>query len=172
MGIGIAGGSMLGASGGALAHLKRGYLAGLLLCALALVATAAAPSFAIALPLFALVGIGNGVALVYERLLLQTTIADDMVGRVFGVKNALVSWSFAIAFLSAGAVASLLGPRPVFALAGAGALVAWMLASVALRQTWTEEPSVAAPAEAQLPQLVPAQAEAELSRFMRVEATA
>jgi MFS family permease len=155
MGVGISAGSLLGSSGGAVDALKRRYLGGLLLCGAALAATGIAPGFAVALPAFAAVGVGNGLALVYERLLLQTVVPDELLGRVFGVKNALVSWSFAIAFVSAGGLAALVGPRALFILAGAGTLAAWAVASVALREAWTARPaterapvSERAPAEA------------------------
>ena len=83
-----------------------------------------------------------------ERLLLQRTVPDDLVGRVFGVKNAMVSWSFAISFLSAGAIASAFGVRTLFIVCGVGALGAWAAAAVALRSTWTPEAAPAAPAPA------------------------
>ena len=91
MGIGIVAGSLYRGGKGPLPTLKRRYLAGILLGGGGLVAASAAPSFAIAMVAFAAVGVGNGVALLYERVLLQTTIPDDLLGRVFGVKNALVS---------------------------------------------------------------------------------
>jgi MFS family permease len=146
MGIGIAGGSLLGARGSELAVLKRGYLTGLILAAVALVLAGVAPSYLFALPVFALAGIGNGVALVNERLLLQRTVPDELVGRVFGVKNAMVAWSFAISFLSAGAIASALGVRTLFIVCGIGAFGAWAAAALALRRTWEPEASISAPA--------------------------
>jgi MFS family permease len=143
MGVGISVGSLLGSSGGAVDVLKRRYLGGLLLCGAALAASGIAPTFAVALPAFAAAGLGNGVALVYERLLLQTVVPDALLGRVFGVKNALVSWSFAVAFVSAGGLAALLGPRALFILAGAGTVAAWAAAGVALRGAWSAQPEIA-----------------------------
>ncbi|HEX8741805.1 MAG TPA: MFS transporter [Thermoleophilaceae bacterium] len=148
MGLGVAGGTLLGAEGGVPARLKRRYLAGLLLVAGALLACGAAPSFLVALPAFTALGIGNGLAVVHERLLLQSTLSDDVMGRVFGLRSSLVAFAFGGSFLLAGAAAALLGPRPLFLLAGAGALVAWSAASVALRGAWRE---AAAPAAAEVP---------------------
>ena len=146
MGVGISVGSLLGSSGGGVEALKRRYLAGLLLCGGALALSGAAPTFAVAVPAFAAVGVGNGVALVHERLLLQTVVPDALLGRVFGVKNALVSWSFALAFVSAGGLAALVGPRALFALAGAGTLAAYAFSAIALRGAWQAEPETLEPA--------------------------
>jgi MFS family permease len=139
MGLGVAGGTLLGAEGGALPVLKRRYLWGILVCAGGLLACGLAPSFAVALPAFLALGVGNGLAVVHERLLLQSTLSDEIMGRVFGLRSAMVSFGFGGAFLLAGGAAALLGPRPLFVLAAAGALVAWLAASFALRATWNEE---------------------------------
>ena len=53
-------------------------------------------------PAFALAGIGNGLLLVYERLLIQTTVDDSLMARVFGVRAGVSAWAFALAFLAAG----------------------------------------------------------------------
>jgi MFS family permease len=142
MGLGVAGGTLLGAEGGAPAILKRRYLRGLFLCAVGLFACAVAPSFLVALPAFAALGVGNGLAVVHERLLLQSTIPDEIMGRVFGLRSSLVSFAFGGAFLFAGGAAALLGPRPLFLLAAAGGLVAWAAASFVLRATWNERTAV------------------------------
>jgi MFS family permease len=75
-----------------------------------------------------------------QWLLLQTVVPDGQLGRVFGMSKSLASWGMVGAFFAGGALASLLGARWLFILAGAGALVAWSLASAALRGHWTEEP--------------------------------
>ena len=134
MGGGIAVGSLLGSRGGSAARLRVRYLAGVAVCALALLGIAVAPSLVLALPGFFVLGLGNGVALAHENLILQTTVADGLLGRVFGARNALASAAFVVAFLSAGAFASAVGPRPLFAVAGTGVLLAWALAVLALRR--------------------------------------
>jgi hypothetical protein len=50
---------------------------------------------------------------------------------VFGLKHAVVSWAFAVAFASGGAATAALGPRGVFAAVAAG-LVLTALAARAL----------------------------------------
>lgn len=84
----------------------------------------------------------------HERLLLQTTVPDERLGRVFGVKSALVSWTFAASFLSGGALLALLGPRALFLVAGCGAAAAAALAAHALRDRWTAPVPAAEPAPA------------------------
>jgi Transmembrane secretion effector len=143
MGVGIVLGSLYRGGRGPLPVLKRRYLAGILLGGGGLIAAGTAPAYPIALVAFAAVGVGNGVALLHERVLLQTTIADELLGRVFGVKNALVSWSFALSFLSAGALAAALGARAVLVIAGVGALAAWAVAARALRGVWCAGPGEA-----------------------------
>ena len=72
---------------------------------------------------------------------------DSEVLSVFGIKDALLSGAFGVAFLTAGALVSLLGTRELIALAGAGALVVWLAAVLLLRRSWPAD--VPAPAQAQ-----------------------
>jgi MFS family permease len=141
MGAGIAVGSLLGCSGGAIDKLKRNFLRGLWLCGAAVIVAGLAPSFPVALVAFAAMGIGNGAVLSYEGVLLQTVVPDHMLGRLFGVKNALMSWCFGAAFLSGGAIAASLGPRAVFVIAGAGTLSACWFGTLKLRAAWTQPAS-------------------------------
>ena len=146
-GIGFVGGSLSGSRGGAPATLKRRFLGGLALVGAGFVACAAAPSFATAIPAFALAGVGNGLMLVYERLLIQTTVPDALMARVFGAKDGLTAWSFGAAFLAAGGLIEAFGVRTVLLIAGIGGLVVWGVSAVALRHAWEEgdpEDSVAA----------------------------
>ena len=63
----------------------------------------------------------------------------NLLGRVFGIKDALTSAAFGIAFLTAGALVSLLGVRELLAVAGAGALFVWAAAALVLRRSWPAE---------------------------------
>ena len=141
-GAGIVIGSALGARAGTLADQRRRYLAGILLLALALLGLSVTPSFAIACPVVVLVGVGNGLVLVYGRVLIQRIVPEDLLGRVFGIKDALTSAAFGIAFLTAGVLASAFGTRVLLVVAGAGALVVWIAASVLLRRSWRAEAPV------------------------------
>jgi MFS family permease len=138
-GLGVIVGSLAGARGGNLAHLKRHYLTGLFVVGLGFLATGLAPVYGVALVTFWLGGLGNGLVVVHERLLLQRVVGDSIMARVFAVKNTLTSWAFAAAFLLAGGIASAVGPRPLFVLAGGGAIAVWAVAATALRRTWTVE---------------------------------
>jgi MFS family permease len=142
-GFGFIIGSLAGSAGGQPPHLKRRYLAGVFIMGAGFLTSGLAPALAIALATFALAGIGNGMLLVYERLLVQTTVDDAVMGRIFGVKDALTAWAFGIAFLSAGALIDLLGTRGLLVLSGVGAFVICAVAAVALRHAFV--PSVGTP---------------------------
>jgi MFS family permease len=135
-GVGFAVGSLTGSKGGEAPWLKRRYLQGLLLMGVGDLAAGAAVNVWPALPAFALAGFGNGLFLVHERLLFQTQVPNRLQGRVFAVSDAVVAWGFAAAFLSAGALAAAIGPRPVVLLAGVGGMANAIIAALALRTHW------------------------------------
>lgn len=132
-GASVALGSLAGSRGGATIELARNYTAGILLVAVGVLASAAVPVFAVALATFAVAGLGNGLVLVHERLLLQRTVPDHMLARMFSVKETLTAWAFSISFVCGGAVASVLGTRELFVVAGGGALVVWAWTAIVLR---------------------------------------
>jgi MFS family permease len=144
-GAGIVIGSALGARAGSLAEQRRRYLAGILLLGTALLALSVTPRFLIACPVVVLVGAGNGLVLVYGRVLLQQIVPERLLGRVFGIKDAALSGAFGIAFVTAGALVSLLGTRSLLLIAGAGAAAVWAGAALLLRRSWPAE--LPAPAE-------------------------
>jgi MFS family permease len=140
-GLGFVAGSLSGSRGGEAAALKRRFLGGLALVGAGFVACGIAPDFAVAIPAFALAGVGNGLLLVYERLLIQTTVDDSVMARAFGVRDGLSGWAFAAAFLAAGGLIELLGVRTVLVVAGLGGLLVWGLSSIALRHAWEPGPT-------------------------------
>jgi MFS family permease len=140
-GLGFVAGSLSGSRGGDAPVLKRRFLGGLALVGAGFVACGLAPGLAAALPAFALAGIGNGITLVYERLLIQTTVEDGVMARAFGVRDGLSAWAFSAAFLVAGGLVEALGVRTVLVAAGVGGLVVWALSTVALRNAWEASPS-------------------------------
>ena len=144
-GLGFVTGSLSGSRGGEPAVLKKRFLGGLALVGAGFLACSIAPVFAAALPAFAIAGIGNGVLLVYERLLIQTTVDDALMARVFGVRDGLSAWAFAAAFLAAGGLIEAFGVRAVLAIAGGSALLVWGVSRVALRHAW-EATSTSQPA--------------------------
>jgi MFS family permease len=136
-GLGFVCGSLSGSQGGEPADLKRRWLIGLAVVSVGFVACGAAPSLLVATLAFALAGVGNGLILVYERLLIQVTVPDRLMGRVFGVKDGLTAWAFAAAFLSAGGLVEAFGARALIVVAGVGGLVVWLGARFTLRNAWT-----------------------------------
>jgi MFS family permease len=139
-GFGFVAGSLSGSRGGAAAVLKRRFLGGLGLVGAGFIACGLAPSFVVAVPAFALTGVGNGLLLVYERLLIQTTVPDTVMARIFGAKDGVTAWAFAIAFVVAGGLIEALGVRVLLLVAGAGGLLVWALSTLALRRVWEEDP--------------------------------
>jgi MFS family permease len=137
-GLGFIAGSLVGSKGGAAPLLKRRYLGGLLVLGVAFAATGVADSFVVAAMTFTLAGVGNGLVLVYERLLIQTSVADGLVGRVFGIRDSMSAWAFAIAFLMGGALLEALGPSELILIAGGIGVVAWAVSAFALRREWPE----------------------------------
>jgi MFS family permease len=132
-GLGFVAGSLAGASGGDPTYVRRRFGAGLIVMGFGLLASGLAPTYVVALATFGLAGFGNGMVLVYERLLIQTGVRDAMLARVFGIKDALASWAFVLAFASAGALISLFGTRAVIASAGLAGMAVGVLATAALQ---------------------------------------
>ena len=136
LGAGIVIGSSLGARAGNLFDQRRRYLFGIALMGAALLALSVITEFAIACPVALLYGIGNGLVLVYGRVLIQSIVPEGLLGRVFGIKDALLSGAFGVAFLTAGTLVSLIGVRELLFVAGVGALLVWCAAAVLLRRSW------------------------------------
>jgi MFS family permease len=138
-GVGFIVGSLRGASGGEPPLLKRRYLQGLLAAGVALIATGLIDSYELAAVTFAFAGYANGLLLVYERLLIQATVADALVGRVFGVKDALTAWAFGVAFIAGGALVEEVGVQDLILAAGALAVAVFLVTSLLLRGEWTDD---------------------------------
>ena len=143
-GAGIVIGSALGARPASLGEQRRRYLAGMLMVGAALVGLSVAPGFGVACVAVLLVGVGNGLVLVYGRVLVQRIVPAALLGRVFGIKDSLISAAFGIAFLAAGALIELIGVREVLTIAGAGTIAVWATAALLLRRSWPAEAPAAA----------------------------
>jgi MFS family permease len=138
-GIGFIGGSLGGARGGPVPLLRRRYLSGLLLAALGTGASGLAPSAIVAGICFVGAGYGAGLLLVHERLLIQALVPDALGGRIFGMRDALTAWAWAIAFVVAPLLLTSIGTRTTVVAAGAGALAVWVVALVLLRPIATAD---------------------------------
>lgn len=137
-GAGFVVGSLSGSKGGVAPKLKRRFLVGGVVLGAGFVATALTGSFYVALATFAVAGFGNGLLVVYERLLIQHTFPDNMVARVFGIRDALTAWAFALAFLAAGALVDEIGASDVIGLGGLICLAITAVTALALRSRWTD----------------------------------
>ncbi len=134
-GVGIAAGSIAGGAGGAPATLRSRYLLGLFIIGFGFFISGLAPGIEILLLTFAVTGFGNGLMLVYERLIVQELVPDRLTARIFGVKDALTAWAFALSFLAAGGLVSLFGARAVVISAGAAVIVVSTVVAVKLRRS-------------------------------------
>jgi len=150
-GLGVVAGSLAGAGSSDPHLLKRRYLIGIGVTGVGFLAAAVAPGIALAMVGFAVAGVGNGLLLVHERLLVQVTVGEDLLGRVFGLRDTLDAWAWTLAFASAGLLLVTLDTRLVLGLAGAGVCAVAVASAWVLRNAWTEP--VATDLEP-LPQLV------------------
>jgi MFS family permease len=134
-GCGLVSGSLLGASDTDEDGLRRRYLLGLVLLGAGLVGSSVAPVVGVGMATFALSGLGNGLFVVSDRVLLQRLVPERFHGRTFGLLDAVESWGFGAALIAGGALASAYGGRTTFALAGVGTLLVWLTAARVLRRT-------------------------------------
>ena len=132
MSIGIFAGSLLAARGENPDLGRRLYLGGIALCAAGMAACALAPVLAVAVVAFMVIGLGNGLALVSEGVLIQQVIPDEIKGRVFGLKSAMISGAFLVAYFGGGLLVAAIGARGTFALIAAGSLLVCLVARVVL----------------------------------------
>jgi MFS family permease len=152
-GIGFIGGSLSGSRGGELKLLKRRYLLGSLLMGGGFLASGLAPTLAVAVLSFIAAGYGNGLLLVYERLLVQALVPDALSGRIFGIRDAITAWAFAGGFLLGPLLLTALGTRLMISIAGACGVLVALVSIFGLRHMWVapaEEEELAAGAGADL----------------------
>lgn len=133
-GLGFIVGSLAGSKGGSPYLLRKRFLQGVVLMGLGFLLSGLAPTFGLALLTFTLAGFGNGLLLVHERVIVQETVPDRLLGRAFGVKDALASWAFGSAFFAAGGLLTAIDSRQLILAAGAGGLVIAAGCALALRR--------------------------------------
>jgi MFS family permease len=132
MGSGITIGSVFAGRGGDPAAGRRQYLGGIALCAAGMAGCALATSVPMALVAFLVLGLGNGLALVSENVLLQQVVPDEIKGRVFGMKGSMISGAFLVAYFGGGLLLAATGPRTMFLVIAIGSLLVWAAARSAL----------------------------------------
>jgi MFS family permease len=134
-GAGFIAGTLSGAGGGQLSVLRRRYLTGAFLMAIGFAASGLAPLVATAVVTFLAAGYGNGMLLIYERLLIQALVPDALAGRIFGIRDAITAWAFAFGFLAGPLLLDLVGTRAMVTVAGVCGLIVWLATTVALRRS-------------------------------------
>lgn len=132
MGTGVTVGALGGMRAGDQPAWVRRYICGLALMGTTLMAVGLVPLLELAVVAFFFCGLGNGLALTHERLLLVGVVPQRLHGRVFAVKRSAVAWAFSASFLTSGALSASLGASNTLALAGGGALAAFGLAVISL----------------------------------------
>ena len=134
-GFGFIAGTLSGSKGGEVSLLRRRYLLGALLMAAGFAASGVAPSVAAAVITFLAAGYGNGMLLIYERLLIQALVPDGLRGRIFGIRDAITAWAFALGFLAGPLLIEAVGTRAMVTAAGTFGLIVWLSTAIALRRS-------------------------------------
>jgi MFS family permease len=131
-GCGLIAGSLLGARDDGEDAVRRRFLVAMALMVAGLAGSAFAPIIGVAMLSFAVTGAGNGLFILSDRVLLQRMVPARLHGRAFGVLDAVEAWGFGGAVLGGGLLASTVGGRVTFAVAGAGLLIVLLAAMRAL----------------------------------------
>jgi MFS family permease len=134
IGLGLAVGSLLAGTWVERRSVGSVYAASILLQAIGIGLAGAMPNVWAALPCFVLSGIGNGVAVVCNSLLVQRGASDEVRGRVFTVIMSVNYAAYGIAVLAAGPLTDSYGPRWVYGVVGLVLLFASLIAYVLGRE--------------------------------------
>jgi MFS family permease len=118
MGGGLVGGGIV--LGGMATRIPKGpsIIAAFTALGVAMVALAATQNLPLALILAVAVGLANVTFVVPSQTLFQQRTPDEMLGRVVAIRLAVVNGVLALAMVSSGALAQLVGLRPVIAACG------------------------------------------------------
>jgi MFS family permease len=108
-------------------NLSLFYVLSIFVSALALAATGLSPMFVVALGALTIAGIANGVDDVTANTILQESVPEAFLGRVFAVRFFGFSAGEVLAYGVGGAIVDLTGPRYTYLLAGAATATAGLL---------------------------------------------
>ena len=86
------------------------------------VATGLAPVLAVAVVTQLVAGAGNATENIGYDTVVQNVVPRELLGRVFGTVGTAAQLGSAVAYAGGGPLVSLVGPRAVFAIGGAGTL--------------------------------------------------
>ena len=117
-GCGIVAGSLAAARTRTLPLLRARFLLGVAVVGAAGVLAGAAPVLVVALVAFFAGGFGNAFVVVHLRMVVQRVASPDMLARTYAAIDGTTAWGFAIAFLGAGSLLELIGPRALFIASG------------------------------------------------------
>jgi MFS family permease len=118
MGAGLVGGGIV--LGGMATRIPKGpsIIAAFTALGVAMVALAATQNLPLALILAVAIGLANVTFVVPSQTLFQQRTPDEMLGRVVAIRLAVVNGVLAVAMVTSGALAQLVGLRPVIAACG------------------------------------------------------
>lgn len=143
-GTGMVAGSWINARAGSdVSVLRRRWLIGIALSGLAMAVAAIAPTLGLALVAFMLIGLGENMLVGPEMRLIQELVGEQLLGRVFGVKDVLENLGFVTAFIGAGALLTLAGVRVVFVVAGLVTVGLAVFGALRFRAGGAREPALA-----------------------------
>jgi MFS family permease len=119
------------------ATARNYYPVALMVTAVGCVGSGLAQSMVLAAATFALTGVACSMSINMRTIVLQYSTPGQYLGRIFGLKDAIVSGAFCCGFLLAGATVSLFGTRESFFLAAGGLFlsgaISWALHPVSPR---------------------------------------
>jgi MFS family permease len=123
---------------------RQVYLAGVLAMALELIACSLLRSPALIMLSLFVGGLGNGAALVHDRLLLAASAPESLHGRLFSLQRMCIAAAFTASFVGAGALITILGVRPTLLVAGVGLALVTCAAAPRLLKAWPAPPATLA----------------------------
>jgi MFS family permease len=129
----VGGGVLIGRLGTRVRTLRIAYLGGFVVYGLALLGSGAAGSLPVAVLTFAVSGVGNMLIVGPGNRLLQELIHPDMRGRVLGLADMTENTSLTAAFIAAGVIIAVAGPRVVYLISGGAMLTLGAVGLAALR---------------------------------------
>ncbi|MEO9176182.1 MAG: MFS transporter [Gaiellales bacterium] len=132
-GVGMTGGSLLAPLAIRRLGAPTAFGIALFVEAAGIMGAALFPVSGIAMTVFVIGGLGGGVGVVADQLLIQQRVPDGARGRVRAANDALVSAAYAISLGFGGIIVAVLGARGTYAFASIGCLIAGLLATIALR---------------------------------------
>lgn len=108
------------------------FLAGWAISAAGTFATGLAPVLIVAIAMQMLAGSGNGLDNIARDTMIQRTVPDAMLGRVYGLTGTAAFLASGLAYAAGGALLDVFSGRTVFIIAGAGTFAAVAIAHIML----------------------------------------